>query len=109
MWYGTEWRKKESEGNCHEWRDFGEAFTWASVDICFMHTITELPRMRTTINLDDDLLEKAHFYTGIKERTALIHEALRVLIAREAGRRLAKLGGSDPNASVAPRRRVEPG
>lgn len=63
--------------------------------------------MRTTINLDDDLLEQAHFYTGIKERTALIHEALRVLIAREAGRRLAKLGGSDPNATAGPRKRLD--
>ncbi len=109
LWYGTEWRKKGTGRNWHAPRDFDAAFTRASVDICFMHTKTELPRMRTTINLDDDLLEKAHFYTGIKERTALIHEALRVLIAREAGRRLAKLGGSDPNASVAPRRRAEPG
>lgn len=65
--------------------------------------------MRTTLNLDDDLLEKAHFYSGIKERTALIHEALRVLIAREAGRRLAKLGGSDPTAHAAPRRKADQG
>ena len=64
--------------------------------------------MRTTINLDDELLKKAHFYTGIQERTALVHEGLRVLIAREAARRLAKLGGSDPHASVAPRRRFKP-
>ena len=64
--------------------------------------------MRTTINLDDDLLEKAQFYTGIRERTALVHEGLRLLIAREAARRLAKLGGSDPHASVAPRRRSRP-
>jgi Arc/MetJ family transcription regulator len=74
-----------------------------------MHSDIRLDGMRTTINLDDDLLEKAQFYTGIRERTALIHEALRVLIAREAGRRLAKLGGSDPNAKAAPRRRSEPG
>ena len=107
--HGPERRKQEKEDIGYERQYFDEAFIWASVDICFMHTITELPSMRTTINLDDDLLEKAQFYTGIKERTALIHEALRVLIAREAGRRLAKLGGSDPNASVAPRRRVEPG
>ena len=65
--------------------------------------------MRTTINLDDELLKDAHFMTGIKERTTLIHEGLRALIAREAARRLAKLGGSDPDASVAPRRRVKAG
>ena len=61
--------------------------------------------MRTTINLDDELLATAHEMTGIKERTALIHEALRSLIEREAGRRLALLGGSDPAAELPPRRR----
>lgn len=62
--------------------------------------------MRTTLNLDEKLLEDAHFMTGIKERTALIHEALRVLIAKEAGRRLARLGGSDPEATAPVRKRV---
>jgi len=61
--------------------------------------------MRTTITLDDELLEKAEKYTGIKERSALLHEALRSLVAREAARRLAKLGGSDPRAKLPPRRR----
>ena len=65
--------------------------------------------MRTTLNLDDELLEKAMSYTGIKERTALIHEGLRLLVAREAARRLAALGGTDPNATAGPRRRSEPG
>jgi Arc/MetJ family transcription regulator len=60
--------------------------------------------MRTTINLDDDLLKEAQRLTGIKERTALIHEALRTIIAQESARRLVRLGGSDPRA-VAPRRR----
>jgi len=61
--------------------------------------------MRTTINLDDDLLAKAQQLTGIKERTALVHEGLRALIEREAARRLARLGGSAPNLKPAPRRR----
>ncbi len=61
--------------------------------------------MRTTINLDDELIRKAQELTGIKERTALIHEGLRSLIVREAGRRLALMGGSDPNAKAGPRRR----
>lgn len=61
--------------------------------------------MRTTIALDDDLLNKAQEYTGITEKSSLIHEALKSLIAREAGRRLALLGGSDPSAKAAPRRR----
>ena len=60
--------------------------------------------MRTTINLDDQLVEEAQRMTGTQERTALIHDGLRALIAREGARRLAKLGGSDPKAK-APRRR----
>ena len=60
--------------------------------------------MRTTINLDEQLIEEAQRMTGTRERTALIHDGLRALIARESSRRLAKLGGSDPTAK-APRRR----
>jgi Arc/MetJ family transcription regulator len=59
--------------------------------------------MRTTINLDEQLVEAARRVTGTEERTALIHDGLRALIARESARRLAKLGGSDPRAK-APRR-----
>lgn len=62
--------------------------------------------MRTTINLDERLIEEARRVTGIKERTALIHEGLRALIARESARRLARLGGSDPRAKAPRRRRV---
>jgi Arc/MetJ family transcription regulator len=61
--------------------------------------------MRTTLNLDDDLMAKAAELTGIEEKPALIREALKALIAREAARRLALLGGSDPEAAAAPRRR----
>ncbi len=60
--------------------------------------------MRTTVNLDEQLLADAQRLTGTQERTALIHEGLRALIARESARRLARLGGSDPRAK-APRRR----
>lgn len=60
--------------------------------------------MRTTVNLDDQLLADAQRLTGTQERTALIHEGLRALIARESARRLARLGGNDPRAK-APRRR----
>ncbi|MEO6486692.1 MAG: type II toxin-antitoxin system VapB family antitoxin [Thermoanaerobaculia bacterium] len=60
--------------------------------------------MRTTINLDERLIEEAQRLTGMQERTALLHEGLRALIARESARRLARLGGSDPGAK-APRRR----
>lgn len=62
--------------------------------------------MRTTINVDEALLEKAGRLSGIEERTALIHEGLRALIARESARRLARLGGSDRHITAVPRRRV---
>ena len=61
--------------------------------------------MRTTVTLDDELMEAATKYTGITERSALIREALQSLISREAARRMIALGGSDPTATAAPRRR----
>lgn len=61
--------------------------------------------MRTTINLDDQLLRDAQRITGMKERTALIHAGLRALIERESARRLARLGGSEPELTPVPRRR----
>ena len=61
--------------------------------------------MRTTINLDEQLIEEAQRVTGTQERTALIHDGLRALIARESARRLAKLGGSDRRAKAPARRR----
>jgi Arc/MetJ family transcription regulator len=64
--------------------------------------------MRTTINLDDELLTKAQKITGIKERPALVNEALRALIERESARRLARLGGSQPDLEPVPRRRSTP-
>ena len=62
--------------------------------------------MRTTINLDDALLARAHELTGIAERTALLHEGLRALITRESARRLARLGGTERELEAPPRRRV---
>jgi Arc/MetJ family transcription regulator len=61
--------------------------------------------MRTTVTLDDALLADAEELTGIRERSALLSAALRALIHREASRRLAALGGSDPHAEAAPRKR----
>ncbi|WP_028217945.1 type II toxin-antitoxin system VapB family antitoxin [Paraburkholderia oxyphila] len=63
--------------------------------------------MRTTIALDDDLIAKAQAYTGLEEKTALVREALKALIQREAARRLANLGGSQPGIVAAPRRRTD--
>ena len=61
--------------------------------------------MRTTVTLDDELVKKAMRYTGIRERAMLIEAALTALVQREAARRLAALGGSDPRAKLPPRRR----
>lgn len=61
--------------------------------------------MRTTVVLDDELMAKAQQYTGLTEKSALLREALKALVNREAARRLALLGGSDPDAEAAPRRR----
>jgi Arc/MetJ family transcription regulator len=60
--------------------------------------------MRTTLALDDELLAKAQAFTGLSEKSALVREALKALIEREGARRLARLGGSEPNLA-APRRR----
>ena len=64
--------------------------------------------MRTTLNLDDRLVREAREYTGIEEKTALVHAGLRELIAKEAARRLAALGGSAPDYQAPRRRRSEP-
>jgi Arc/MetJ family transcription regulator len=62
--------------------------------------------MRTTVNLDTDLLAEASRLTGVTERTALLHAGLRALIERESARRLARLGGSQPDLEPVPRRRA---
>jgi len=61
--------------------------------------------MRTTININDSLYEKATKLTGIKEKTGLLNEGLQALINRESARRLALLGGSMPDLGDIPRRR----
>jgi Arc/MetJ family transcription regulator len=61
--------------------------------------------MRTTVNLDDSLVTKAQALCGLQERSALLREALNALIQRESARRLAKLGGSEPQLQGIPRRR----
>jgi hypothetical protein len=61
--------------------------------------------MRTTLVIDDALLERAREATGIQEKTALVRAGLEALIAREAGKRLAALGGSQPRIPHIPRRR----
>ena len=58
------------------------------------------------MNLDDGLMAEALRLTGLDEKTAVVHEGLRALIAREKARRLARLGGSEPQLGVPPRRRT---
>ena len=65
--------------------------------------------MRTTLALDDELLAEAEFYTGIREKSALVREALKALVEREAARRLARLGGSEADLAAIPRRRTKRG
>jgi Arc/MetJ family transcription regulator len=61
--------------------------------------------MRTTINIDDEILSKASELTGIKEKTALVKMGLEYLIARESAKRLAMLGGTAKDLRPIPRRR----
>ena len=63
--------------------------------------------MRTTLNIDDDLLCQAGEYTGETEKTALVRMGLEALIEREAARRLAALGGKMPLLKVPPRARTK--
>ena len=62
--------------------------------------------MRTTINLDDELLSKTARISGLTERTLLIHEGLQALIERESASRLARLSGTQKSLKVPPRRRA---
>jgi Arc/MetJ family transcription regulator len=64
--------------------------------------------MRTTLIIDDSLLGRAREMSGIVEKTALVHAGLEALIAREAARRLAALGGTEPGLRSVPRRRPRP-
>ena len=64
--------------------------------------------MRTTVNIDDELLLEAQELTGVQERATLIRMALRALVEREAARRLARLGATEPDLDSIPRRRAPP-
>ncbi len=63
--------------------------------------------MRTTLIIEDDLIEKASMLTGVKEKTSLVRMGLETLIARESSKRLAKLGGTEKNLRAPKRRRAE--
>jgi Arc/MetJ family transcription regulator len=64
--------------------------------------------MRTTLNIDDQLLDEAQRITGVAEKATLVREGLRALIERESARRLARLGGSEPQLEPVPRRQSDP-
>jgi len=70
-----------------------------------MHGTYIMICMRTTINIDDELVREAARLTGVSEKTALVRAGLEALIAREAGRRLAALGGTQPRLRAGRRRR----
>jgi Arc/MetJ family transcription regulator len=61
--------------------------------------------MRTTLNIDDELIMKARLITGISEKTSLVRLGLETLIARESARRLARLGGTEKELKISGRRR----
>jgi Arc/MetJ family transcription regulator len=76
----------------------------ASIDAIFRANKEIFP-VRTTLSLDDDLLARAQEYTGVKEKSALVRLALEALVQREAARRLAAMGGTEPQLTDIPRRR----
>ncbi|MGD2092812.1 MAG: type II toxin-antitoxin system VapB family antitoxin [Candidatus Aminicenantes bacterium] len=63
--------------------------------------------MKITLNIDDSLIKRASILTGIKEKTSLFRLGLEALVARESSKRLAKLGGTEKNLKMIPRRRME--
>src|SRR5262249_7248361 len=87
------------------WRSTGTS----SRALTCMHRSAILMHMRTTLILDDELVEKAKELSGLREKTAVVHAGLQALIARESARRLAALGGSEPQTQAARRRRPQSG
>jgi Arc/MetJ family transcription regulator len=72
-----------------------------------LHEKSIIMHMRTTLNIDDELLKRAARLTGVSEKTALVRMGLQALIEREAALRLAELGGTDPEAEAGRRRRPD--
>jgi Arc/MetJ family transcription regulator len=73
--------------------------------LTYMYLLCIFMHMRTTLNIDDKILEKASRLTGVKEKTSLVRLGLEALIARESSKRLAKLGGTENNLRSISRRR----
>lgn len=70
-----------------------------------LHGLCIMMHMRSTLNLNDELIEKARRLTGIKEKTALLHAGLEALVGRASAHRLAALGGTEPKLAPIRRRR----
>lgn len=76
------------------------------MSLTYMHHTCILIHMRTTLNIDDNILKKASQLSGIKEKTSLVRLGLEALIALESSKRLAKLGGTEQNLNSIPRRQT---
>jgi Arc/MetJ family transcription regulator len=72
-----------------------------------MHIMCIIVHMRTTLNIDSDLLREAGKLTGISEKTSLVRLGLKALVEREAAKRLAALGGTEKSLMQIPRRRIK--
>jgi Arc/MetJ family transcription regulator len=83
----------------------GKTWNRASIDAIFVIAHGGINPMRATLAIDDELLAKAQEYTGLQEKSAIVREALKALVEREAARRLARLGGTEPQLRPVPRRR----
>ena len=68
----------------------------------------EVTDMRTTVNIEDELLKEAQELTGISGKTAIVNASLKALVERESARALARMGGTMPDIKPIPRRRSEP-
>jgi hypothetical protein len=75
--------------------------------ICIINAYIEEPEMRTTLIIEDALVERASKLTGINEKTALVRKGLETLISLESSKRLAALGGSEKKIRMPRRRRSE--
>jgi Arc/MetJ family transcription regulator len=71
----------------------------------YMYNRYEVKSMRTTLNIEDQLITKASQLTGVKEKTAIVKMGLEALISRESSKRLARLGGTEKQLKSIPRRR----
>lgn len=74
--------------------------------LTYMYFLYILMHMRTTLNIDDKILQQASQLTGIREKTSLVKLGLEALIAHESRKRLAELGGAEKSLTVIPRRRM---